>query len=408
MLLSGTMVARAISAITLILTARVLGPAAFGQYAASLALTRITSVFFTLGLGSWILQSGGRDPFQIRENSTASLLIQFVLGIGWLLAFMIVTPYLNQDVFPIRIIMFCAISTWFEEMGNTVASTFKAILRNNVTMFLLVTPQLIFLVATLVLVQNDINFLETYVIIRAVAMAIAATISFLVFMRVFGLQFRAMSIKKALRETKSYGASIALGNLSRQVDVIIVGNWLGKTSAGLYAPAITIVSTLFLLPNAVYGVMLPVLSRTYSVSLIAFKKRSYHLLFVSMILGGGLALGTILIAKPLVQVVYGSEYTQSGTILQILGIILLFRFLSFGAAAILAAVGWQNKRVVVQVIVVSLNIALNLLIVKRFGLIGVALVYVFTEALLMFGYNGYVLRWMKRSQLGTTSAIGEG
>ena len=48
-LLSASVVARGLSAVTLILTARKLGPELFGPYAASLSVTRIAAVIFALG-----------------------------------------------------------------------------------------------------------------------------------------------------------------------------------------------------------------------------------------------------------------------------------------------------------------------------------------------------------------------
>jgi O-antigen/teichoic acid export membrane protein len=62
-------------------------------------------------------------------------------------------------------------------------------------------------------------------------------------------------------------------------------------------------------------------------------------------------------------------------------------------AAIMVATNQQVKRTYIQVIAAIANIILNLLVVSRFGINGVAFVYVITEIILMVGYTWVV--WKK-------------
>jgi O-antigen/teichoic acid export membrane protein len=61
-------------------------------------------------------------------------------------------------------------------------------------------------------------------------------------------------------------------------------------------------------------------------------------------------------------------------------------------AAILVATGHQARRSLAQGAAVVFNISFNLLVVYRFGLTGIAWVYVFTEMILFFGYTYLVIR----------------
>jgi O-antigen/teichoic acid export membrane protein len=62
-------------------------------------------------------------------------------------------------------------------------------------------------------------------------------------------------------------------------------------------------------------------------------------------------------------------------------------------AAIMVATNQQVKRTFIQVIAAVTNIVLNLLVVFRFGINGVAFVYVITEIILLVGYTWVV--WKK-------------
>lgn len=397
-LLSGVVLARGISAITLILTARYLGPDTFGQYAACLGLTRILAVLFALGLDTWLLRSGGKDLKLIRDRSSASLVIEVFLGAIWIVGLIFIAPNLNQDAFPQTFVTLFALAIYFEELGNTVASSFKAALKNTFTMIMLSGNQLLLLIATVILISQGSDNANNFILARAVTTAVAAFLFFLIFIRIFGFHFNMANVRLALRETKSFGASVALGNIALQADVVIVANWAGKTAAGFYAPAITIASTLFLIPSATYGVMLPVLSSTYEKSVQAVKKVSKQLLLLSLLVGSLMAIVTFLLARPVMLQIYGPEYASSGDILRMISVIMVFRFISFSGAAILAAVRWQRYRVAVQAVVIAIAIGLNIYVVQIWGIMGVAGVYVFAEAVLMLGYSTIVFVWFRKYQ----------
>ena len=59
-LFTGSAIAQGLTAITFILTARILGPEQYGQYTASMTLAIFCSIVFSLGLNLWLLQEGGR------------------------------------------------------------------------------------------------------------------------------------------------------------------------------------------------------------------------------------------------------------------------------------------------------------------------------------------------------------
>ena len=136
---------------------------------------------------------------------------------------------------------------------------------------------------------------------------------------------------------------------------------LNQYATGLYAPAISLINAQFLPLSAVSGVMLPVLSHHYTNDVLKAEALSKQLLKWSAMLAVVLGSGLALIARPLVHLVYGVEYALSGNVLAILGGVLAFRTVSFALGAILAAVGLQSKRVIVQAISAAVNVVLNLL-----------------------------------------------
>jgi O-antigen/teichoic acid export membrane protein len=145
----------------------------------------------------------------------------------------------------------------------------------------------------------------------------------------------------------------------------------------------------FLAPMAIYWVMLPVLSNLYKHHPEQAEKTALRTIFLSLLVGCGLTL-LFFVGAPLITKLLGQSYVESIEVLKILSWVLLFKCGSFALATIIVAKNLQAKRTLIQVVAAISNIVLNFLIVYKFGINGVALVYVVTEIILFLGYSWYV------------------
>ena len=93
----GSAIAQGLTALLLILTARQLGPEAYGQYASSMALATSLSIFFSLGLNLWLLRARRREPSLIGTLLGSVLSIKMPLGLAWLVLIWIIAPYIKID-----------------------------------------------------------------------------------------------------------------------------------------------------------------------------------------------------------------------------------------------------------------------------------------------------------------------
>jgi O-antigen/teichoic acid export membrane protein len=397
-LFSGTAVARILSALVIFVTARRLGPDAFGLYIACLSLAKLTSIFFSLGLDSWMLRDGSRNPEQLPSRIGASLAIKTTLGLGWMVVLVAAGPYINQQVFPGYLLFLAALSTWLDELASSAWSAFKAVLRNTITVWLLLVSQILLLAFTIWLATRPTDDAALYLLIRVLASALGAGVSLWSLARHFGISLKWKAIQLAGRETIPFGLSHGLAVIYERADVTIIAYWLGKTAVGFYAPAVSLMTTLFLIPFALYEVMLPIFARLHRHQPEGVPPASFRLVAGSALLGTVLGLAMSLMAHPLVWLVYGPEFALSGEILVILSSILVFKCVTFALGAVLVAVGRQAQRVQVQAVVAGLNVVINVLLIQSYGLLGVAYVYVLTEALLMFGYAAFLLQWQHKEQ----------
>lgn len=186
-------------------------------------------------------------------------------------------------------------------------------------------------------------------------------------------------------------------------EYVIVAMKLGDYSAGIYSAASGVLNALFIVPNTVGFVIVPVLSNLFASHVEQAWLTAKRALGLLLIIGIGLFV-TIFFGARLLVLILGQSYSESQEILQLLSIIILFQSINYGTAAILVATNQQAKRTAVQFIAVSINVILNLLVIDRFGLIGVAYVYIITEIVLMIGYALLVVRYRRKTYLQSNSS----
>ncbi|HRW04969.1 MAG TPA: flippase [Caldilineaceae bacterium] len=400
-LLSASVITKIVSAGTTILLARQVGVAGFGEYAAAMALLRIASIAFSLGLDAWLLRNGfrtGRDS-DLAHFTTINLFIKVSLGALWLLAMSTIGYRFLPNVYTPALLITLALALWLEELANTVWSAFQASLRNQTTFLLTILFHGLILAGTVLLILQGTETILPFAVTRAVAAALGAGVALWWLSHTLGLrvvaQQTAGQAKRQLRETVPFGLSVGLSLIYGRADTAIAAHYLGSEAAGLYSSAMSLMSMALLMPLAIYLVMLPILSRAHaehSPTLLRLTKR-----MVGWNVTVGLTLGALLasVADPLMRLIYGTQYAESGAVLTIFSGVLALRFVSFALAVFITAVGWQGKRTSIQALVAAANVGLNLWVVTRWGLSGVATVYLITELILMVGYLWLVVRWWR-------------
>jgi O-antigen/teichoic acid export membrane protein len=188
------------------------------------------------------------------------------------------------------------------------------------------------------------------------------------------------------RGAMPFTASLVFSLIYERADVTIIGQFLGTEQAGLYGPAATLVTTLFLIPASAYAVMVPVFTRAHAIQAAQFATTLRLFLAVNTALGICLAAGLAFSAGWIMQQLYGDQYAESGAVLAILSLVLGLRCVTFALGAAVVGAGLQTRRLKAQALAAALNVVINLIIVGAWGIRGVAWVYVFTEFVLLIGY----------------------
>jgi len=396
-LLSGSAIAQGMTMLAIMLTARQLGAVKYGEYVSAYTLASATAIVFNLGLDIWLLREGGRLPDKLNQIFGSALIIKLVCGFVWVIGMAGIAMVIPAGTFQKTLVQLSAFAVLFDALFTTTLTAFKARLDNKINSILEVVSDSIWLLLTWILVRYSISSPELYLGIRAIVLFGSLLVALAVVIKRINISPKKKIINKALKGSKPYAASEFLAWAAMRLDILIIALILGTGAVGLYSPAVGVVNAMFLITAAVYVVMLPVLSNLFQNNhQQAWKTatRNFILLFV---IGLGLWIG-LWVTAPILILFLGSSFYDSLEILRTLSVVLFIHSLSFGMASIIVAVNQQRSRTVVQASAVVLNASLNFLVAFRYGISGIAKVYVFTEIILLAGYSYLVLRYYLKSK----------
>ncbi len=195
------------------------------------------------------------------------------------------------------------------------------------------------------------------------------------------------TIRKMLQIGMPFAVQIIFATLYFQLDSLIVGNLLNMESVGYYQAATRIVIAVIPVAMIIVNAYYPRLARDYDPETSTFRSRDPQKMIGSLLLLGlaGMLFFMIL-AEPIISIVYGPKMFASVAVLRIFAVVLLFRFVAGGFGVLLIACGRQTVLLQAAVAATILNVVLNLVLVPQYGIESSAWANVITNMLILVIY----------------------
>jgi O-antigen/teichoic acid export membrane protein len=366
---------------------RYLGAEAIGQLHLGMSIWMIMGVFMAFGMDTFLIKAIARDPAQAPDLLGTTLVVRAVL---FILSFGIVTLYAYMAQYPTETLYIIYLVGIAQLLWQWVAAC-EAVLEGLETMEHISIARVVgkiintFLGIAVLLLGYGIYTIGIVGIIAALGNLL---LLFIILGRRYRLRIRiaprqAVTMVKASASYLTIALSLVFYN---QVDVIIISFLVNEQTIGWYSASDRLFSTLLFVPTIIVTAIFPMLARTNTddpTAMPRIMRRNFDMmLLVSVPLG----LGLMIIADPLVVLLFGAEFAASGPILAVMGIVLIFTYLNILLGKFMLATDRQNIWTVVMVTATVLTVPLDLVLIpwcqQMFanGAIGGALSYVVTEA----------------------------
>jgi O-antigen/teichoic acid export membrane protein len=382
-----------------IYTARYLGASGFGLISFALALGAILSIFTELGLNTLIVREVSRDKKLANKYIGNTLVLKILLSIITLTLMFLVVSLLKYNPETATIVYYITISFVVGAFTNIFYSIFQAYEEMEYQSIGTIINSIIMFTGVILIIKYQLS-ITNFAMVYLISSIICLVFGFIICIWKFILPKIEIDtglwkflIVEAIPLTL---ASIFL-LIAFKVDTVLLLIINGDEAVGYYNAAYGLMTALMFLPSVYVLAIFPLLSQLH-VSSKDLLKRSYEKSFKYLIiLGLPIAVGTTLIAGPIILLIYKSAFTPSIIALQILIWSIPIIFVNYIIGTAINSINKQGQMVKSTFIVMAMNIILNLLLLPKYGYVAASVITVLTElASFLFWYhilnvNGYKL-----------------
>jgi O-antigen/teichoic acid export membrane protein len=395
---------RALGILGSLYAARCLGPVKLG----------ISGVVQSAVQQAGLLSNGGLDPVGVRRIATdparASgvtatitrfrLFVTLLLGLAWSQVVLLIEPPGGHTVWLLGVPLLLATAL-------NLTYVFQGLERLPLQTAITTGGALLSAVIYLAWFKPG-AFLGADLLVLGGATAVVSSASWIAYRRVTGHwpvtatdRPRTMEL---LRESWRYWLLTGVVFLYASYQVPFVAYFLGARPAGWYRAAMMLAAALELLYNSANNLLLPRLVRWHALGLGYMWERQRELLRLYLLLGGTLTVGVVLVAPPVLRRLLGAEFEPAIVAFQILAAGRVVAFWGQIFAWGLAATKQDTDYLLASSLGMVCSLPLNLTVVGRWGVLGVAVVSLMSECVV----NGGCFVLMRRHVARAATPSGRG
>lgn len=366
------------------LLARFLGPESLGKYYLAISLTTIFAIFIDLGFANVLTREVAKNQAQASKWLGNILSLKIPLS---LLAFLAISIFINVSGYESlakNLIYISCISMVLDSYTSTffsVARGFHNLKYESVSSIIFQLIVLIIGYSALLLGGGLIPAMATL----ALASLYNFIYSWIILVYRIKVKVRLFWEKEIVREIVVISWPFAVYGIFQRLytylDSVLLSLMAGDLAVGLYQVAFKIIFALQFLPMAFTASLYPALSFYWKNNreqlAISFERAMNYLIIISL----PIIVGSIVLADKII-LLFKTGYDQAVLPLQISIISLFFIFLNFPIGSLLNACDKQRRNTYNMGIVMILSMALNLLLIPTYKVVGASITVLITNTLM--------------------------
>lgn len=380
---ASTIASRLIKAVLIIYAARALGAAGYGAFSYALSLAALFSILSDIGVSGLITRETSRRPDALRAYFSTGLVIKLALALVCGIAIVLIAPTVSKIPDALALFPLAALLVIFDGLRDFSFSITRAWEKMELEAVVNILTNVMITVIGLVLLFGNPDpktLLAGYT--AGAGIGTVASIWILrSYFHKFWMWFDASLIKHIFLEAWPFALSGLLGAIMINTDTLMIGWLRDAREVGLYSAALRPVQLLYFTTTVLGISAFPSLAKSSQSDKAMFRRIIEGLVASAFLLAIPLFIGGAIVGQDLLLFLYGSEYREATGAF----IILLFTTLTtLPGNLLINAVFAANKQ---KIFIASLgigslgNVALNYLLIPRFGIAGSAIATVVAQIL---------------------------
>ena len=359
----------AVGLLFIIFQARYLGPEIRGQVATVNSMTSVTSIIFGLGIYHsypYFRRNSKNDIMPIYMKISLFLLIAYtVISFAIVFSFRLLEKYIAVLVIT-PLLVYDGIVSYITliEVPN----------KRSATDIVVNLSELVLLI--ILWVVSPPSFIIGVFIITVKAIVKAILFTFWWRKRIF---VQSESIQVWMPKLIQFGffpmLSLLMTTLNYRIDILMLNGRVEDAAIGIYSVGIQLAEGIWLIPDAIKGVMVSNIAKGKDVRETAYVIRICNSACILIVLG------IVVLGKPFINLVFGSEYEGAYqiTLILLIGVFSMIYYKMIGAYNI--AMGRQRINFILLSIGVCSNVIINLFLIPILGIYGAGIASVISYSI---------------------------
>jgi O-antigen/teichoic acid export membrane protein len=308
--------------------ARSLGAAAYGTFSAALAYGLVLVLLLDSGMNSRLLQDATRDPASVGRNLGTMLVTKVAFFLALYPVSLGLFQVLGYDAAFRSLFAILAFYALVMTVQDSLGSVFSALQRLQLTALFQGSVPLLTLLFVLIVGAGglSLNLLAGSYLLAMVAVTV---VWFGVARRtVRPLRFELSHVATILRGSYLYGLTALVSQTSFRAGVILLSLLREAADVAIFAAAFRIVDLGYKLPVLVTRVMTPRLFADRYHAPERYPVTCEVLLRLAAAASGAIGVLLLVTGSELAGIIFGSQFAQSGALLEVLGVSLALKMFS--------------------------------------------------------------------------------
>ncbi|RRR65904.1 MAG: flippase [Candidatus Viridilinea halotolerans] len=366
---------------------RILGPFAVGQLAIAFSIWLIVGVVISFGMDTHLTKEIARNPDQTSELVGMSMILRVLI---WLASCVVVWGYVQVSIAvdPVQnaLIWIISLATLFMALSGAIMAALVGLEQMPFVSLMTVLSKVALTVLSLVLLFAGFD-----VIWISWASVVSGLVGLLggayILFRQYPLRLRMVpaAARTMLRVSRKYLVTALTIMFYQQISYLFIAVFASTDAVGWYSTATRLYGTLMFFPVAISTVVFPSLIRSHAAGqdhLSAAARRIFNLMLTMSV---PIGMGLMVFADPIVLLLYGDAFVQTGAVLAVLGLVLTFTYLNTIMGQLMLAAERTYALNAIMIVAALATMPLNFVLVTwsdatlANGALGGALAFALTE-----------------------------
>lgn len=362
--------------------ARYLGPAQFGTLNYVTSFVALFSVCANLGLDSIVIRDLVREPEFADENLGTVFGLKLVGAlVTILLSVSAIATLRTHDHLSLVLVSIIAVGTFFQAF-DTIDFWYQSQVRAKFSVYARNAAFLVISFLKIILIELKAPLIAFgWAALGEVALGTCGLI--LIYRRnelhLSSWQFSWIRAGKLLRESWPLFFSGAFVTLYIKIDQIMIGQILGDEKVGIYSAAVQLTEMWYFIPMVITSSVFPAIVSAKKVGETQYYDILQKMYLLMVWLSVAVAVPLTLFANPIVHLIFGREYLGGATVLSIQCWSGLFIFSGLVSNHWYLLENLNHYTLYRHVLGAGINIAINLVLIPRYGIIGAAIATLITQ-----------------------------